>query len=294
MVDRPTHRIALHVLRERELRGVADDDREQRVRVLEGHHGRVARKQHVNRVGAVAIEHGGNLAVDARAARGALAELVARLGSERKSVGHVNLLDTSDGSHGKAGPEHLPRRSRLIRPDRPRRGTLRVYRDCRAKVAIARRARAAPSALGVHECRNRHHISTHVLAASVRTEARLRAGGLTCRIGLQQRLSPPASRSRRGQTRVPQILAPDADGQRGAFADAVRGTTPDCLGGRRRDTRASRARFDRRPTPDDRRPKTSQTWHEPVPLERGLGYDDRCQTITNDAVGDHECASRLG
>src|SRR5690606_38105748 len=78
VLDDLADRVALDVADDRELLVALDVDREESVRVLEREERLVAREGHVQRVGAVPVEDGGDEALAARAARGALAEVGAQ------------------------------------------------------------------------------------------------------------------------------------------------------------------------------------------------------------------------
>jgi hypothetical protein len=80
VLDEALDRVALDLLGQREPVLALDVDRQQRVGVLEREHRVVAGKGDVDRVGAVAVQHRGDLGVPADPAGSALAELRTRLG----------------------------------------------------------------------------------------------------------------------------------------------------------------------------------------------------------------------
>src|SRR5699024_2267518 len=88
-------RVALDVADDRELLGALDVDREERVRVLERQHRLVAGQREVLRLAAVPVEDGGDVALAAGAARGALAE-VGATGRGELDVCHVSLQISRD------------------------------------------------------------------------------------------------------------------------------------------------------------------------------------------------------
>jgi hypothetical protein len=133
VLEEALDRVPLDVLRQRQLVLAVDVQREQDVRGLQGEHQLVAGQRDVPRVGAVAVQNCGHFLVTADAARGALAELGARLGGDT-DLGHgwgtprddeqVRWSGVRGESRGLARPRP-PRRSR--RPKGfPRRATTEV------------------------------------------------------------------------------------------------------------------------------------------------------------------------
>jgi hypothetical protein len=100
VLDDLVHRVLLHVLDERELGGAADLELEHGVRLADEQQDLVARQREVAGVGAVAVEHGGDLAGGADLARRALAERLARLGDDLVVFVH------GDGSLRARGPDY--------------------------------------------------------------------------------------------------------------------------------------------------------------------------------------------
>ncbi|CCH72238.1 hypothetical protein BN11_1470002 [Nostocoides australiense Ben110] len=100
VLDDGLDRVALHVLGQGQLLVSVDDEGEQGVGVLEGHHRVVAGHGDVDRVGAVAVDDGGHLAGAADAARRALAELGAELDVKTVLGGQLLLLKAGGGLGG--------------------------------------------------------------------------------------------------------------------------------------------------------------------------------------------------
>ena len=92
VLDDLVHGVLLHVLDERELGRAGDVELEQRVGAADEQRDLVARERDVLRVGAVAVDDGGDLAGGAEAAGGALAEVLAQLGVDLGCLSDMGVL----------------------------------------------------------------------------------------------------------------------------------------------------------------------------------------------------------
>jgi hypothetical protein len=119
VLDEALDRVTLDLLRQRELRLPVDDDRQERVRVLEREHGVVAGQGDVDRVGTMAVQNGGNLVGATDATRGTLSELGSGL-SVDLDLGHRGLLNRLLSKQqyvwlpGKEGPRRGQRPRRAL------------------------------------------------------------------------------------------------------------------------------------------------------------------------------------
>ena len=178
MVQGALERVTLDLLDQREVRGaVGELELEQRVGVTGGQGGGVAGQGEVEGCLAVAVQDGGNQALGAQAARGALAEVLAQFDVQLLSHGgaprgYVWLDDERrHGAQGAQAPRFsAPRRSRRGLGPLPRRSDqVRLARTGPARPSRVRGAAlpwARPcSALALHTlCSRAAAVGTYVLA----------------------------------------------------------------------------------------------------------------------------------
>ena len=111
VLDEALDRVPLHLLGKRQLAVAVELDREQGVRRLQGEHQVVARQRDVHGIGAVSVQHRGNLRLAPDSAGGTLAELVTRLGVDL-DLGHGRILSGYIVGGGSAA-------TRRVRTQRP-------------------------------------------------------------------------------------------------------------------------------------------------------------------------------